>query len=106
LAITGKRGPLNLQTLYSTVQRNARAKKWEGLGGRVWEYFWNSIGNVNEENTLKKGIEGNRDKQIDSLKEETGKKIQENTNKQVKDLNKINQDLKMEIEEKKKKDST
>jgi hypothetical protein len=29
LAITGKRGPLDLQTLYAPVQGNARAKKGE-----------------------------------------------------------------------------
>jgi hypothetical protein len=32
LAITGKRGPLDLQTLYAPVQGNARAKKWEWVG--------------------------------------------------------------------------
>jgi hypothetical protein len=39
-AITGKIGLLDLQTLYTPVQGNARAKKWEWvgrrLGGRVW----------------------------------------------------------------------
>jgi hypothetical protein len=39
-AITGKRGTLDLQTLYAPVQGNARAKKWEwmgrGVGGKVW----------------------------------------------------------------------
>jgi hypothetical protein len=39
-----KRGPLVLQTLYSPVQRNARAKKWEWMGrgvgaGKVGETF-------------------------------------------------------------------
>jgi hypothetical protein len=48
-----------LQRLYASVQENARAKKWEwggkGVGERVWGDFWDSIGNVNEENTsLKK----------------------------------------------------
>jgi hypothetical protein len=42
-AITGKRGPLDLQTLYAPVQGNARAKKWEwvgrGVGRRVWGTF-------------------------------------------------------------------
>jgi hypothetical protein len=37
MAITAKRGPLDLQTLYAPVQGNARAKKGEwvgrGLGG-------------------------------------------------------------------------
>jgi hypothetical protein len=39
-AISGKRGPLVLQTLYASVQGNTRAKKWElrergggGFGG-------------------------------------------------------------------------
>ena len=31
-AITGKRGPLVLQTLYAPVQGNARAMKWEWVG--------------------------------------------------------------------------
>jgi hypothetical protein len=47
-AITGKRGPLNLQTLYTPVQGNARAKKWEwvgmGVGGRVWGNFGIALG--------------------------------------------------------------
>jgi hypothetical protein len=42
-AITGKRGPLDTQTLYAPVQENARAKKWEWVGrgvvGRVWGTF-------------------------------------------------------------------
>jgi hypothetical protein len=29
MAVTGKRGPLVLQTLYAPVQGNTRAKKWE-----------------------------------------------------------------------------
>ena len=42
--IIGKRGPLVLQSLYASVQGNARAKKWEwehkGVGGgRVWGTF-------------------------------------------------------------------
>jgi hypothetical protein len=47
-AISGKRGPLVVKTLYAPVQGNARAKKWEweGVGN-----FWDSIGNVNEINT-------------------------------------------------------
>jgi hypothetical protein len=54
LAIIGKRGPLVLQNLYASVQGNARAKKWEWgrVGGKIWGDFWDSIGNVNEENTL------------------------------------------------------
>jgi hypothetical protein len=51
---TGKRGPLDLQTLYAPVQGNARAKKWEWVGKGLgllgmWD-FGDSIGNVNEEN--------------------------------------------------------
>jgi hypothetical protein len=47
-------GPLVLQTLYASVQGNARAKKWECVSrgrGEGMGDFWNSIGNVNEENT-------------------------------------------------------
>jgi hypothetical protein len=43
LAIIGKRGPLVLQTLYASLQRNTQAKKWEWVGrgvrGRVWGTF-------------------------------------------------------------------
>ena len=35
LGITGKRGPLDTQTLYAPVQGNARAKKGEGVGRGV-----------------------------------------------------------------------
>jgi hypothetical protein len=53
--ITGKRGPLDTQTLYAPIQGNARAKKWEWVGregGREGvRDFWDSIGNVIEENT-------------------------------------------------------
>ena len=35
LAISGKRGPLVVQTLYASVQGNARAKKWEWEGGEM-----------------------------------------------------------------------
>jgi hypothetical protein len=45
-----KERPLVMQTLYASVQGNARAKKWERVGERVG-YFWDSIGNVNEINT-------------------------------------------------------
>ena len=42
-AISGKRGPLVLQTLYASVQGNARAKNWEwvgrGGGGIAWGTF-------------------------------------------------------------------
>ena len=45
-AIIGKRGPLVLQTLYASVQRNTKAKKWEwvgrGVGGCMGD-FWDSI---------------------------------------------------------------
>jgi hypothetical protein len=30
---SGKRGPLFVKTLYASVQGNARAKKWEWVGG-------------------------------------------------------------------------
>jgi hypothetical protein len=44
-----------LVSLYASVQGNARAKKWEwvgrGVGGGCMGDFWDSIGNVNEENT-------------------------------------------------------
>jgi hypothetical protein len=47
LTISGKRGPLVVQTLSASVQENARAKKLEwGVGD-----FWDSIGNVNKINT-------------------------------------------------------
>jgi hypothetical protein len=40
--------------LYALVQGNARTKKWEcvgsGVGGEGMGDFWDSIGNVNEEN--------------------------------------------------------
>ena len=39
-----------VQTLYASVQQNARAKKREWVGERV-EDFWDSIGNVKEINT-------------------------------------------------------
>jgi hypothetical protein len=47
---------LVVQTLYASVQGNARAKKWEWVGrgvggGEGMGDFWDSIGNVNEENT-------------------------------------------------------
>ena len=50
-----KRGLLVVQTLYAKGQGNARAKKGEwvgrGVGGVSMGDFWESIGNVNEENT-------------------------------------------------------
>jgi hypothetical protein len=39
-----------MQTLYASVQGNARAKKWEWVGELVGD-FWDNIGNVNEINT-------------------------------------------------------
>jgi hypothetical protein len=53
-AIIGKRDPLVLQTLYASVHGKARAKKWKWVGRGVrggLGDFWDSIGNVNEENT-------------------------------------------------------
>jgi hypothetical protein len=41
-------------SLYAPVQGNARAKKWEWVNwgeGEGMGDFWDSIGNVNEENT-------------------------------------------------------
>jgi hypothetical protein len=51
-----KERPIGLgQTLYAPVQGNARAKKGEWVGRGVLGVgmgdFWDSIGNVNEENT-------------------------------------------------------
>jgi hypothetical protein len=47
--------PLDLQTLYAPVQGNASAKKWEWVSSTVGVEgmgdFWDSMGNVNEENT-------------------------------------------------------
>ena len=56
MAISGKRDPLVMKTLSASVQGNARAKKWEWVGGEIrWLEpvgdFWDSIGNVNEINT-------------------------------------------------------
>jgi hypothetical protein len=50
-AITGKRGPLDLQPLYAPVQGNATVKKWEwvvGDRGECMGDFWDSSGNANE----------------------------------------------------------
>jgi hypothetical protein len=59
LAIVGKRGPLILQTLYTPVRGNARAKKWEWVGSgaecvKSKGYFRDSTGNVNEKVSNKK----------------------------------------------------
>jgi hypothetical protein len=35
LAISRKRDPLVVQTLYASVQGNARSKRWERMGGGV-----------------------------------------------------------------------
>jgi hypothetical protein len=44
-----------MQTLYAPLQGNFRAKKWEWVGREVggdgMGDFWDSIGNVIEENT-------------------------------------------------------
>ena len=44
-----------MQSLYASVQGKARAKKWDwvcrGLVGEGMGDFWDSTGNVNEENT-------------------------------------------------------
>ena len=34
-AISGKRGPLVMQTLYASVRGNARVKRWEWVSGGV-----------------------------------------------------------------------
>ena len=54
--LVGKWGPLVLQTLYASLQGNARAKKWEWVGrgmggGEGMGDFGDSTENVNEENT-------------------------------------------------------
>ena len=50
-----KERPIGLANLYAPVQGNARAKKGEcvgrGLGGVGMGDLWDSIENVNEENT-------------------------------------------------------
>jgi hypothetical protein len=50
-----KEAPLVLQTLYASVQGNARAKKWEwvgrGMGVGGYGDFWDNTGSINEENT-------------------------------------------------------
>ena len=44
-----------MQTLYTSVNGNARAKKWEcvgrGVEGEGIGDFWDTTGNVHEENT-------------------------------------------------------
>jgi hypothetical protein len=40
-----------VQTLYASVQGNARAKKWECVDGEGVGDFWDSSGNVNEINS-------------------------------------------------------
>jgi hypothetical protein len=40
-----------MQTLYAPVQGSARAKKWGEEWGEGMGDFWDSTGNVNEENT-------------------------------------------------------
>jgi hypothetical protein len=49
-----KERSIGLANFYAPVQGNARAKKWEWVGRRVGRGmgdFWDSIGNVIEENT-------------------------------------------------------
>jgi hypothetical protein len=47
--------PIGFANFICPIQGNARAKKWEwvdrGVGGDGMGDFWDSIGNVNEENT-------------------------------------------------------
>ena len=54
-AISGKRGSLVVQTLYASVQGTPGPKSGIGCvgewGGEVMGDFWDSIGNVNDENT-------------------------------------------------------
>jgi hypothetical protein len=47
-AITGKKGPLDLQTLYALVQENARAKNGEWVGRGVGGWVWGTFGIVLE----------------------------------------------------------
>ena len=42
--LVGNRGPLVVQTLYASVQGNARAKKWEWMGRGVGERVWGTFG--------------------------------------------------------------
>jgi hypothetical protein len=49
-----KERPIGLANFICPVQGNARAKKWEWVGRGVevcMGEFWDSVGNVNEENT-------------------------------------------------------
>jgi hypothetical protein len=62
LAISGKRGPLILKTLYASVQGKDRSKKWEwvsvgvgggacgGLFGYHWKCKWNKYPIKKEKN--------------------------------------------------------
>ena len=45
-----KERPTGLAKFICPVQGNTRAKKWEWVGESMGD-FWDSIGNVNEENT-------------------------------------------------------
>jgi hypothetical protein len=49
-----KERPIVHTNFISSVQGNARAKKWEWVGGECVGDFWDSIGNVNEINTPQK----------------------------------------------------
>jgi hypothetical protein len=46
-----KERPIGLANFICPVQGNARAKKWGWGGWKGMGDFWDSIGNVNEENT-------------------------------------------------------
>jgi uncharacterized coiled-coil DUF342 family protein len=83
-----------------------RGSGWVGewVGEHVGD-FWDSIGNVNEINTqlkkYRKKIQENTGQKVEALKEETNKSLKEilgNAIKQVKELDKMVQELKLEIE--------
>jgi hypothetical protein len=69
---------LDRQTLYAPVQENARAKKWEWVGrgveGEGVGDFWDSIGNVIEENTQKKRKKEKEKKKIKQAMDSKKKK--------------------------------
>jgi hypothetical protein len=51
LAISRKRGPLVMQTLYASVHGTPGSRSGSGWVGEHVGDFWDSIGNVNEINT-------------------------------------------------------
>jgi hypothetical protein len=75
LAITGKRVPFVLQTLYSLVRGNARVKKWEwvvqGWGGKLWGAFGIVIDMQMKK--IPKKNNNNRNKLINERKSKGGK---------------------------------